>query len=246
VWLLLGSTIAFAGAVEPLARVEQPLRVRRYRRVTQNQSPRPSGRSRTGPFRVWTWPDGTIEHYDELRNARVVRTVRYNPDGTIHSSLFYREDTPHHILIHGASTVEVDLTDWVTWESPVGPIRVPGMPAVTESGIARWTLPWGSLSLQVVPGEDLYSDALAEGIATNCGCSVLHRTPVWVSGQTGIRYQSVFVHPTTPRSEETWILPSGDGRLILIAASAQEVTETPGALATARATVSLLPLESSP
>lgn len=238
-WLLWVS-LAYADSNEVFARREQPVVQRRYAQLTQNQPPKGRYRSRRGRFRTWSWPDGVIEHFEEWERGALVRRQRFNPSGSAITTVMYRKKQPHHVIVHGPSAREVDLTDWESWSVDGAVFLVPDAP---ETG-GEVVFPEGTMRVTWGEGIDVFSDEARKALLEGCGCVLQDRSAVWVAGQVGVRYRLFFPHPQRPRTGEMWMLPTVDGRALLIAAIAEAVISDPGALATARAMVSLLTLES--
>jgi len=238
-WWILWTGLAHADADEVLARKEEPLRMRRYDRLSTTSPPRPYRRSRRGRFKVWTWPDGAIEHLEEWEGKNLIRLQTFNVSGTPNTTIMYREGQPHHALVHGPSAREVDLSDWTAWSFGGASFLLPG--ALGDE--TRLKMPTGWISWATGEESDVFADETREAFLDACACVVEDRSAFWVNGHVGVRYRLHFPHPEKPRTGETWAISDGLEGTLYIAAIVEKVTSDPGALSTARTVVSLMRLE---
>ena len=149
---------------------------------------------------------------------------------------------PVQALVHGRSPVELNLESWVSWTIDGANLLLPSAP----NDESRLQTPNGTLSFVVDDSKDVGPSDIEAALLKDCACIVEDRTPVWISGQIGVRYRLAYPHPKSPRTSEVWAIPMGKSKMLYIAAIVEEVTSGPGALSTGRTVLSLLGLEPPP
>lgn len=240
-WWFLWIGVALAGPAEPLARVGEALRVKTYATVTETAPPRAYRRSRRGRFKVWTWSDGTIEHFEEREGRELIRVQRFHASGSPITTLLFEQGKPSRVIVHGVRPVEHDLTSWVPWTLGHLTLLLPTSPNSEN----KLQIPQGEVSFAVTERVEMFDSALEKSIRNSCACVVEDRNPIWVDGKVGVRFRLAYPHPKAPKTGELWVLPVGKLQTLYIAATVEEVTSGPGALSIARTIVSLLELEPS-
>lgn len=240
---MLLSSFAFGDATEAFARRAQPIRMRRYASMDDKGAyPRGLRRSRNGRFRVYSWPDGTIEHVDEWAEGHLHRRTTYDVSGQPMSTVLFEDTQPKTVTIYGRSPVTVDVSQWSQWTSGSVTLLLPKVP---EAGQAL-TVANGSIRWTLGPQRDVFADATREMLQRTCACLLEDRSAVWVEGRVGARYRMSLTTPDQERWGETWMIPLAENQTLYFAAVTEAVTSEPTDIAIARAALALLSFRKSP
>lgn len=192
--LLAFSITAIATPTFP--RVDEVLRVRRYARIDDHGHPQ--WRRRRGPIEGWTFPDGSVEHWNRWERGAVVETRRFNAASLPLTTVHYGEG-PTSVTVHGRLDQTIDVSGWTTHELAGARIRVP-------HGPDRGAIDGGEYSVSSLGATDPFDETFAAGLSVACGCIVLDRTTTWLQGQPAARFQ-IYIPGTQPRAGEVWAIP---------------------------------------
>jgi len=239
---MLISSFAFGDATEAFARRTQPVRMRRYASMDEGVRPRGLRRSRSGRYRVFSWPDGTIEHIDEWVEGQLYRRTTFDVSGQRMNTIFFEARRPKTVRVHGRSSVDVDVSEWSEWSSGVVTLLLPKTPSDDQA----LTVTKGTVRWRIGPEMDVFSDETRERLRRSCACKLEDRSTVRVRGQAGARYRISLATPDQDRWGETWMIPLPNKQTLYFAAVTEAVTSEPTDIAIARAALALVSFRKSP
>ncbi len=152
-------------------------------------------RNRRGTYRVTSFPDGVIEHYDHYEGRTRAVTRTFGTSGQAESTIDWPAQS---VVLHLQPEHTVDFSEWVTWR--VGGIdwRVPQ--SLVDAGLTEDQRPDVPVTMAVLktaspdPGSgavvyDPFSADFGTALAKGCGCEVEARLTVWVAGRPAAHYR---------------------------------------------------------
>jgi hypothetical protein len=155
-------------------------------------------RNRRGTYRVTSFPDGVIEHFDHYEGRTRALTRTFETDGRAEATIDWPAES---LVLHLQPEHTVPFGDWATWR--VGGIdwRVPE--ALVRAGLVdegapeKPDLPATMAVLATAspdPGSgavayDPFSTDFGTALAKGCGCEVEARMTRWVAGRPAAHYR---------------------------------------------------------
>lgn len=239
--LLTSTAIAQAPLPDgPLARAEQPLRVRRYVKVVGGGPVWPRWRKRSGPIEAWVFPDWQILQYRTWKARQLLSEHRFDAHGDLRSHTTYGSDgAPTAVTLHGLGdeAETLDVSAWSTLD--VFPLTTRSAVPPTATGPHRhWDGSTYTVTLSVFPedSDDPLTDTFRTRLARECGCTLIDRHSAWVDGRAGVRYRVEIPDLDTPVRGDVWAF-SQHGHLVVLTAVQNDDRD---ARRTARALLALM------
>jgi hypothetical protein len=197
-----------------VARADEVPEVASYGRIDGEGPATARWRRRSGPYRVWTFEDGLVEHYERREEDALVDAAWFSAGGAL-AAKYAVVDEVATLQVSLERRVELDVSAWSDADLGGAVLTLPPGAAVEPGRAIAEGEDWRLVAVLDGPPVEPLARDFVDGLRSTCACTLLDAVAIWVDGRPGVRFLTSPLVVAAPTIAELFVVPTADHTLMV-------------------------------